>query len=103
MLLKYNHGWLPPVLTLHHCTHAPACHHLSLVSPKHSNDGEEESGALNISEPFSQEPHNIHDEMIDGSPGTGPNNIHDFILDDVSVIMNTEELFEEQQMKRRIW
>jgi hypothetical protein len=42
--------------------------------------------------------------MIDGSPGTGPNNIHDFILEDsVSVIMNTEELFEEQKMKRRIW
>jgi hypothetical protein len=92
------------VLPLDHRTHAPECHHLPLVSPEHSNDGEEESGALNISEPFSQEPHNIHDEMIDGSPGTGPNNIPDFILEDnVSVIMNTEELFEEQQMKRRIW
>jgi hypothetical protein len=95
----------PPVLPLDHRTHAPECHHLPLVSPEHSNDGEEESGALNISEPFSQEPHYIHDETIDGSPGTGPNsNIHDFILeDDVSVIMNPEELFEEQQMKRSIW
>jgi hypothetical protein len=92
------------VLPLDHCTHASACHYLPLLSPEHSNDGEEESGALNISEPFSQEPHYIHDKMIDGSPGTGPNNIHDFILEDsVSVIMNTEELFEEQKMKRRIW
>jgi hypothetical protein len=38
-----------------------------MVSPEHSNDGEEESGALNISEPFSQEPHYIHDKMIDAS------------------------------------
>jgi hypothetical protein len=35
--------------------------------------------------------------MIDASPGTGLNDIHDFVLgDDVSFIMNTKELFEEQ-------
>ena len=35
--------------------------------------------------------------MIDASPGTGPNNIHDYVPeDDVSIITNTEELFEEQ-------
>jgi hypothetical protein len=35
--------------------------------------------------------------MIDASPGTGPNNIHDYVLeDDVFIITNTEELFEEQ-------
>jgi hypothetical protein len=36
--------------------------------------------------------------MIDASPaGTGPNNIHDYVLeDDMSAIMSTEELFEEQ-------
>jgi hypothetical protein len=48
-------------------------------------------------EPFSQEPHYIHDEMIDASPGTGPNDIHDYVLeDDMSVITSTEEVFEEQ-------
>jgi hypothetical protein len=35
--------------------------------------------------------------MIDASPGTGPNNIHDYLPeDDVSIVMNIEELFEEQ-------
>jgi hypothetical protein len=35
--------------------------------------------------------------MIDASPGTGLNNIHDFVLeDDVSIITNTKEIFEEQ-------
>jgi hypothetical protein len=34
------------VLQLCHHTHAPACHCLPLVSPKHSNDSEEESGAM---------------------------------------------------------
>jgi hypothetical protein len=35
--------------------------------------------------------------MIDASPGTGPNDIHDYVPeDDVSIITNTEELFEEQ-------
>ncbi len=67
MLLTQNHEWSPPVLPLHPYTHAPACHHLPMVSPEHSNDGEEESGALNISEPFSQEPYYIHDKMIDAS------------------------------------
>jgi hypothetical protein len=43
------------------------CHYLPLVSPKHSDDGEE-SGALNGPEYFSQEPHYIHDKMIDASP-----------------------------------
>jgi hypothetical protein len=37
--------------------------------------------------------------MIDASScsGTGPNDIHDYVLeDDMSVIISTEELFEEQ-------
>jgi hypothetical protein len=35
--------------------------------------------------------------MIDASPSTGPTNIHEYVLeDDVSIIVNTEELFEEQ-------
>jgi hypothetical protein len=35
--------------------------------------------------------------MIDASPGTGPNDIHDYVPeDDVSIIMNREELFGEQ-------
>jgi hypothetical protein len=34
--------------------------------------------------------------MIDASPFTGPTNIHDYVPeDDVSIIMNSEELFEE--------
>jgi hypothetical protein len=53
MSLTYHHEWLPlAVLPLCHCNHAPACHHLPLVSPKHSDDGEEESGALNGPEYF---------------------------------------------------
>jgi hypothetical protein len=66
MLLTYHHGWLPLLFQLQHCTHAPACHHLPLVSPEHSDDGEKESRAINSTEYFSQEPHYyIHDEMID--------------------------------------
>jgi hypothetical protein len=53
--------------------------------------------ALNGPEHFTQAPHSIHDEMIDASPGTGPHNIHDFVPEDnVSIVMNIEELFEEQ-------
>jgi hypothetical protein len=26
ILISHNHDWLSPVLPLHHCTHAPACH-----------------------------------------------------------------------------
>jgi hypothetical protein len=84
------------VLPLCHCTYARACHQIPLVSPNCSDDGEE-SGALNSPEHFSQKPHYIHDEMIDASPNTGPNNIHDYVPeDDVSIILNTESLFEEQ-------
>jgi hypothetical protein len=70
--------------------------HVIESSLKCSNDGEG-SGAPNSPEPFSQKPHYILDEMIDESPGTGPNDVHDHVLeDDMSVIMSTEELFEEQ-------
>jgi hypothetical protein len=62
----HNHDWLPPVLPLCHCTYAPACHQIPLVLPKCSDDGEE-SGALNSPEHFFQEPHYIHDKMIDAS------------------------------------
>jgi hypothetical protein len=35
--------------------------------------------------------------MIDTSPGTDPNNIHDLVLEDnLLIITNTKELFEEQ-------
>jgi hypothetical protein len=38
--------------------------------------------------------------MIDAPPCTGLNDIHDYVLeDDVPVIMDTEELFEEQDSK----
>jgi hypothetical protein len=41
--------------------------------------------------------------MIDASPGTDLNDIHDFVLeDDVSIIMNTKELFEEQDEKENV-
>jgi hypothetical protein len=90
------------VLQLCHHTHAPACHCLPLVSPKHSKDSEEESGALNGPEHFSQESHYIHDEMMDASPGPPhPNDIHD-LEDDVSIIPNTKELFEEQDEKENV-
>jgi hypothetical protein len=56
------------VLPLCNHPHAPACHHLPLVSPEHSNDGEEEPRALDGSEHFSQKPHYIHDDMIDAPP-----------------------------------
>jgi hypothetical protein len=46
---------------------------------------------------FSQEPHYIHDEMIDATPSTDLNHIHDYIPeDDVSIITDTKELFKEQ-------
>jgi hypothetical protein len=54
--IYHNHDWLPPVLPLWHCTYAPTCHQIPLVSPKCSNDGEE-SGALTSLEHLSQEPH----------------------------------------------
>ena len=57
-------------------------------------------GALNGPENFSQEPHHIHDKTIDTSPGTGSNNIHDSVPeDDVSIVTNIKELFEEQDEK----
>ena len=52
MSLTYHHGWSPPVLPLRHHTHAPACHHLPLVSPKHSDDREKELEALNSTNTF---------------------------------------------------
>jgi hypothetical protein len=88
-LTIYHHGWSPPVLPSQHCTHAPACHHLPLVSPEHSDDGENESGAVNSTDYFSQEPHNIHDEMIDATPGHHPDNIHD-LEGDINIIPNTK-------------
>ncbi len=66
----------PVLIPLTHCTHAPACHCLPLVSPKHSNDRENESGALNSTEYFSQETQYLHDKMIDAPPGHCPDEIH---------------------------
>jgi hypothetical protein len=41
--------------------------------------------------------------MIDASPGTDLNDIHDFVLeDDVSIITNTKELFQEQDEKENV-
>jgi hypothetical protein len=40
---------------------------------------QEHLGALNSPKHFSQESYYIHDKMIDASPGTGPNNIHDYV------------------------
>jgi hypothetical protein len=55
------------------------------------------TGALNSPECFSHEPHYIHDETSDASPSTDPNDIDDYVPeDDVSIIMNTKELSEEQ-------
>jgi hypothetical protein len=55
---------------------------------------QEHSSVLNTF--FSQEPHYIHDEMIDASPGTDLNHTHDYVLeDDVSIITDTKELFKE--------
>jgi hypothetical protein len=42
--------------------HAPACHCLPLISPEHSNDGEEELRAIDNSEHFSQKSHYIDDD-----------------------------------------
>jgi hypothetical protein len=62
-----SQSWLvTPVLPLWHCTYAPTCHQIPLVSPKCSNDGEE-SGALTSLKHLSQEPHYIHDETSDAS------------------------------------
>jgi hypothetical protein len=80
-----------------HCTHAPGCHQIPLVSPECSDD-EEESGALNGPKHLSGEPHYIHDEMSDASTDPDLKQIHGHGCvpeNDVSVIMNTKELFEE--------
>ncbi len=61
ILISHNHDWSPPVLLLWHCTYAPACHQIPLVSPELSDDGEE-SGALTIPEYLSQELKHIHDD-----------------------------------------
>jgi hypothetical protein len=97
MSLTYHNEWLSPVLPLHHCTHAPACHCLSLGSPEHSDNGEKESGALNAPEFFSQEPHYIHDKTIDAPHNHCHhlNDIHDS-EGDVSIVPNTKEQLEEQ-------
>jgi hypothetical protein len=55
--------------------------------------GSKESAALNSPEHLSQEQHYIHDETIDAFPGTGLNNI--LLEDNVSIVPNTKELFEE--------
>jgi hypothetical protein len=89
---------VPPVLLLHHHPHAPACHCLPLVSPEHSNDGEEETRALDGSEHFSQKPHYIHDDTIDASLGLHLNVAQD-IDDDVSTISKTKEFYKEQDEK----
>jgi hypothetical protein len=86
---------------LRHYAHAPAFHHIPLVSPKCSNDGEEELRALGGSEHFSQEPHYIRDDTIDASPGLHLNNVHDS-EDDVPTISNTKEFYEEQDEKENV-
>jgi hypothetical protein len=73
----------------------------SVVSPKHSDDGDKESGAINGTEYFSQEPHYIHDNMIDAPPGHHPDDIHDSV-GDVSITPNTEDLFDEQDTKENV-
>jgi hypothetical protein len=68
-----------------------------LVSPEHSDDGEE-SGALTSPKHLSQEPHYIHDETSDASANPDLKHIHCHgcvLEDDVSVIMDMEELIEE--------
>jgi hypothetical protein len=62
--------------------------------------GSKESGALNSPEHLSQEPHYIHDETIDEFPGTGLNDI--LLEDNVSIVPNTKELFEEQDEKENV-
>jgi hypothetical protein len=100
--IGYHHEWLPPaVLLFSHSTHALACHHLPLVSPEHSNDGEEESRALDGSEHFSQAPHYTHDDKIDASPCLHLNDVHDS-EDVVSAISNTKEFYEEQDEKENV-
>jgi hypothetical protein len=89
----------PLILPFPHCTHAPACQHLPLVSPECSDDGEEELRALDCSDHFSQEPHYIHDDTIYASPGLHLNDVHD-LEDAVSTISNTEEFYEEQDKRR---
>ena len=63
--------------------------------------GRKSQRAVNGTEYFSQEPHYIHDEMIDATPGLHPDNIHD-LEGDVSIIPNTKELFEEQDKKENV-
>jgi hypothetical protein len=95
MSLTYHHEYLPPVLPSCHFKLAPACHHLPLVSPEHSDNGEEKPRALNGSEHFPQEPHYIHDETIDASP------FH-CSEDDVSIIPNTKEFKENVVARSKI-
>ena len=73
--------------------------HLSILMMERRS----QPGALNGPVNFSQEPHHIHDKTIDTSPGTGPNNIHDSVPeDDVSIVTNIKELFEEQDEKENV-
>jgi hypothetical protein len=99
MLITHNHDWLPPVLSFCHCTHAPAYHHLPLVSPEHSNDGEE-SGALIGPEHFSQDHTTFMMKWLMHPPV--PVWIIFMIMywrQCASIVMDTEELFEEQHSK----
>jgi hypothetical protein len=50
-LISHNHDSSPPVLPLCHCTYAPTCHQIPLVSPKCSDD-RAESGALMVTNTF---------------------------------------------------
>jgi hypothetical protein len=91
--LTYNHEWSPPV-TLY-ATALMLLHVIiSLWShPSIPMMGSKKSAAFNSPEHLSQEPHYIHDETIDAFPGTGLNNI--LLEDNVSIVPNTKELFEE--------
>jgi hypothetical protein len=69
-----------------HHTHAPTCHQIPLVSPEHSNDGEE-SGGLTSPKHLSKEPYYIHHETSDAflDPGC-------VLEGEVSIILDIKEL-----------
>ncbi len=95
--ISHNHDWLPPLLPLLHCTYAPTCHQIPLVSPKCSNDGEE-SGALTSPKHLSQEPLYMHKETSDASANSDLTHIHGHgcvTENDVPITMDTEELVGE--------
>ncbi len=95
--ISHNHDWSPLVLPLQHCTYAPTCHQVPLVSAKCSDDGEE-SGLSPVLNTFLRTTLHSWWDSSDTSTNSELTHIHGdgcVLENDVSITMDTEELVGE--------